>query len=86
MSSLWRGWQADTLFGPYISRGNAKVQTKPIAFVDDASRACRHGQFFTEENSMNFKTAFKQGIYKRGLSQMLYLDNASISEISISRK
>ena len=71
-------WQADTLFGPHITVGNITKQTKLIAFVDDASRLCCHGQFFTEENSINFKIAFKQAIYKRGLPQMLYVDNGCI--------
>lgn len=71
-------WQSDTLFGPRVKKGERFVQSKLIAFVDDASRLCCHGEFFAEENSPAFKTAFKKALYKRGLPQMLYVDNGSI--------
>lgn len=72
-------WQSDTLFGPRVAApGGRFVQSKLIAFVDDASRVCCHGQFFAEENSPTFKTALKAAFYKRGLPQMLYVDNGSI--------
>ena len=71
-------WQSDTLFGPRVKQGERFVQSKLIAFVDDASRLCCHGEFFAEENSPAFKTAFKKALYKRGLPQMLYVDNGSI--------
>ena len=72
-------WQSDTLFGPRVATSSGRfVQSKLIAFVDDASRMCCHGQFFAEENSPAFKTALKRAFYKRGLPQMLYVDNGSI--------
>ena len=72
-------WQADTLFGPRVATSSGRfVQSKLIAFIDDASRICCHGQFFAEENSPAFKTALKCAFYKRGLPQMLYVDNGSI--------
>lgn len=72
-------WQSDTLFGPRVQIAAGRfVQSKLIAFVDDASRVCCHGQFFAEENSPAFKTALKRAFYKRGLPQMLYVDNGSI--------
>ena len=72
-------WQSDTLFGPRVATSSGRfVQSKLIAFVDDASRICCHGQFFAEENSPAFKTALKCAFYKRGLPQMLYVDNGSI--------
>jgi len=72
-------WQSDTLFGPRVkTTGGRFVQSKLIAFVDDASRVCCHGQFFAEENSPAFKSAFKKALYKRGLPRMLYVDNGSI--------
>jgi transposase InsO family protein len=72
-------WQSDTLFGPRVATSAGRfVQSKLIAFVDDASRVCCHGQFFAEENSPAFKTALKRAFYKRGLPQMLYVDNGSI--------
>ena len=72
-------WQSDTLFGPRVAAASGRfVQSKLIAFVDDASRVCCHGHFFAEENSPAFKTALKRAFYKRGLPQMLYVDNGSI--------
>lgn len=71
-------WQSDTLFGPRVKQGERFVQSKLIAFIDDASRICCHGEFFAEETSPAFKATFKKALYKRGLPQMLYVDNGSI--------
>ena len=71
-------WQADTLFGPYIAHGGASVQTRLIAFVDDASRVCCHGQFFAAENVDTLIEALRAAFYKRGVPQSLYVDNGSI--------
>lgn len=71
-------WQADTLFGPYIQHGGASVQTRLIAFVDDASRVCCHGQFFPAENVDTLIEALRAAFYKRGVPQSLYVDNGSI--------
>ena len=43
-------WQADTLCGPYVQINGVPVQSRLIAFLDDASRVCCHGQFFPAEN------------------------------------
>jgi len=71
-------WQADTMFGPYVSHGAGKVQSKLIAFIDDASRVCCHGEFFLAENTETLLKAFKSALYKRGLVEALYVDNGSI--------
>lgn len=71
-------WQADTLIGPYVSHGGKKVQAKLIAFVDDASRVCCHGQFFPNENTETLLSAFRSALYKRGIPEALYVDNGSI--------
>jgi hypothetical protein len=42
-------WQADTLCGPYVTHNGAPTQSRLIAFIDDASRVCCHGQFFAAE-------------------------------------
>jgi len=70
-------WQADTMFGPYVSHGAGKVQSKLIAFIDDASRVCCHGEFFLVENTETLLKAFKSALYKRGLCEALYVDNGS---------
>ncbi len=70
-------WQADTMVGPYVQHGAAKVQAKLIAFIDDASRVCCHGQFYPADNTELLLEAFKSALYKRGLCECLYVDNGS---------
>jgi transposase InsO family protein len=67
-------WQADTMFGPYVTGR----QTKLIAFIDDASRVICHAQFFYNETIDSLITALKSAFYKRGIPRQLYVDNGSI--------
>ena len=71
-------WQADTLFGPYVTHNGKPTQSKLIAFIDDCSRVCCHGQFFVEENTDTLIEALRAAFYKRGVPQSLYVDNGSI--------
>jgi len=71
-------WQADTMCGPYVSHKGKKLQAKLIAFIDDASRVCCHGQFFAAENTDTLLIALKSALYKRGVPECLYVDNGSI--------
>ncbi len=71
-------WQADTLIGPYLQHQGTHVQTRLIAFLDDASRVCCHGQFFLAENVDTLIEALRAAFYKRGVPQSLYVDNGSI--------
>jgi transposase InsO family protein len=72
-------WQADTLFGPHVKAPSGKmVQTKLIAFIDDASRVICHAQFFFNETIDALMTALKAAFYKRGIPKQLYVDNGSI--------
>ncbi len=71
-------WQADTMFGPYVNDAGKHKQTKLIAFIDDASRAACHGEFFFEENTDSLIKALKSAFYKRGIPEQLYVDNGSI--------
>jgi putative transposase len=71
-------WQADTLYGPYVTIEGVPVQTRLIAFVDDASRVCCHGQFFRAENVDTLIEALRAAFYKRGVPASLYVDNGSI--------
>lgn len=72
-------WQADTMYGPMVknSYGNS-IQSFLIAFIDDASRVCCHGQFYGNENIESFVSAIRSAFYKRGVPQQLYVDNGSI--------
>jgi hypothetical protein len=71
-------WQADTLYGPHVQSGGSPVQTRLIAFLDDASRVCCHGQFFLAENVDTLIEALRAALYKRGVPLSLYVDNGSI--------
>jgi transposase InsO family protein len=71
-------WQADTLYGPYVSVNGAPAQTRLIAFLDDASRVCAHGQFFLSENVDTLIESLRAAFYKRGVPHSLYVDNGSI--------
>jgi transposase InsO family protein len=71
-------WQADTLYGPHVTIEGAPVQTRLIAFIDDASRVCCHGQFFPAENVDTLIESLRAAFYKRGVPECLYVDNGSI--------
>ncbi len=71
-------WQADTMFGPYVKNGSNNVQTKLIAFIDDASRVCCHGEFFLNENTDTLIKTLRSALYKRGVPEAIYVDNGSI--------
>ena len=71
-------WQGDTLFGPYVQNGGTQVQSKLIAFLDDASRVCVHGQFFVREDVDGLIEALAAAFYKRGVPESMYVDNGSI--------
>ena len=74
-------WQADTMFGPFVSSGSKTGKAKQarlIAFIDDASRVLCHGEFFFEENVDTLICAIRAAFYKRGLPEQLLVDNGSI--------
>lgn len=71
-------WQADTLYGPFVKINGTPVQTRLIAFIDDASRVCCHGQFFPAENVDTLIESLRAAFYKRGVPHALYVDNGSI--------
>lgn len=71
-------WQADTMFGPFVKHGEGRVQSKLIAFIDDASRLCCHGEFFPVENTDTLIQALRSALYKRGVPDAMYVDNGSI--------
>ncbi len=58
-------WQADTMFGPYVGAGGGRAQSKLIAFIDDASRVCCHGQFFVAENTDTLIAALRSAFQNR---------------------
>jgi transposase InsO family protein len=71
-------WQADTLYGPFVQINGPPVQTRLIAFLDDASRVCCHGRFFPAENVDTLIESLRAAFYKRGGPHSLHVDNGSI--------
>jgi putative transposase len=72
-------WQGDTMYGPYVKDSSGKpIQSKLIAFIDDASRVITHGQFFVSENTDALITALRSAFYKRGIPEQIYVDNGGI--------
>jgi hypothetical protein len=61
-----------------VQHQGAPVQTRLIAFLDDASRVCCHGEFFLQENVDTLIAAWRAALYKRGVPAALYVDNGSI--------
>lgn len=70
-------WQADTMFGPHIRIDGKSIQSKLIAFIDDASRVICHAEFFPSETAWDLISAYRSAIYKRGIPEQLYVDNGS---------
>jgi putative transposase len=70
-------WQADTMFGPFVTVDGKKTQAKLIAFIDDASRVICHGEFFATDTAHDLISTFRSAIYKRGVPKQLYVDNGS---------
>jgi putative transposase len=71
-------WQGDTMFGPYVKKSDgSSVQTKLIAFIDDASRLLCHGEFFTSDSTDSLLISLKSALYKRGVPKKIYVDNGS---------
>lgn len=71
-------WQADTMHGPSVANGSGYARSRLIAFVDDASRVCCHGEFFISENADALIKALKSALYKRGVPESMFVDNGSI--------
>ena len=65
-------------YGPHVRINGSPVQTRLIAFIDDASRVCCHGQFFLAENVDTLIESLRAAFYKRGVLHSLYVDNGSI--------
>lgn len=65
------------MVGPYVRNGQGHTQARLIAFIDDASRVCCHGEFFLADNTENLIRAFRTALYKRGVPEAMYVDNGS---------
>jgi transposase InsO family protein len=74
-------WQGDTCHLLHLTdpdNQKRKLKLYLIAWLDEFSRICPHGQFYTEEKSYALEDCLKKGILKFGLMEQLYVDNAKI--------
>jgi len=70
-------WQSDTLVGPYLKLNGTPTQVYLICFIDDASRVIPHGEFYTNDNTLNLLDCLQSALFKRGVPQGIYVDNGS---------
>jgi transposase InsO family protein len=72
-------WQADMLFGPWVTRpGGGRRQVFLHATLDDASRLIPHAQFYASQGLDAALDCLRQAIAARGIPLRLYIDNAKI--------
>lgn len=70
-------YQADTLYGPYITEKGMRRRTYCIMILDDKSRMIVGGRFFYADNAYNFQKVLKEAVAARGIPSKLYVDNGS---------
>lgn len=70
-------YQADTLYGPFITENGINRRTYCIMILDDKSRMIVGGKFFYEDNSPNFLKVLKEAVASYGIPQKLYVDNGA---------
>lgn len=70
-------WMTDAMTGPTLRNGKAQ-RTYLLAFIDDCSRVCPHGQYYPAERLEYFLDCFKQALRSRGVPEKLYTDNGGI--------
>lgn len=70
-------FQADTLYGPYISENGSSRRTYCIMILDDKSRLIVGGKFFYQDNSVNFQKVLYDAVATYGIPGKLYVDNGS---------
>ena len=74
-------YQADTLYGPYITVDGTAKRTYCIMIIDDKSRLIVGGRFFFEDNSVNFQNVLKDAIATYGIPTKLYVDYTDVLTI-----
>jgi len=74
-------WQSDILYGPYLPDPKASAKNKRsylAAFLDDFSRLVPHAEFYWDEKFPALENTLKKALLKRGLPQIIYVDNGKI--------
>jgi len=73
-----RLWQGDMMAGPYLYFEGKKKATYLFAFIDDCSRVIPFARFDTSQNFNTMKSVFIEALVRRGIPQIVYLDNAKV--------
>ncbi len=73
-----RLWQGDMMVGPYLYIEGKKKASYLFAFIDDCSRIIPYACFDTSQNFNAMKSVFVEALIRRGLPQVVYLDNAKV--------
>ena len=71
-------WQGDIMVGPYLKIEERKLKTYLAAFIDDCSRIIPQALFTRTDKFSAVKKVLSQGILKRGLPKLIYVDNAKV--------
>ncbi len=69
----------DVLVGPFVPHPRREKSRRAYLFllVDDYSRLLVYGRWMTEENTRAGQDVFRQAILRRGLPEVIYLDNGA---------
>ena len=72
-------WVGDVLHGPFVPhpRAPGSKRAKLFLLVDDYSRLLVHGRWVTEENTRAGQDVLRSAISRRGLPEILYVDNGA---------
>ena len=72
-------WIGDVLVGPWVPQPRAagSKRVKLFVLVDDYSRLLVHGRWMTEENTRSGQDVLRSAIARRGVPQILYVDNGA---------
>jgi putative transposase len=77
-------WMTDAMNGPTLRNGTptsrrvGAQKTHLLAFIDDCSRVCTHGQYYPAERLEYFLDCFKHALQSRGMPEKIYTDNGGI--------
>lgn len=71
-------WMTDAMTGPTLRNGKTSQKTHLLAFIDDCSRVCTHGQYYPAERLENLLDCLKHALRSRGIPEKLYTDNGGI--------
>lgn len=68
-------WMADMMYGPVLTlESGESVRTRLFAILDDCSRLCVAGKYYTSESLVCFLDVFKTAVARRGIPTKLYAD------------